>query len=89
MNEKRRIPPLKKKQRRNIAPNSLTAALYWQQIAQQPAEDAALVAEGDQPAAQPAEDAALVAEGDQADTQPAEQPRPKRKARKRTQEETP
>jgi hypothetical protein len=80
MNEKRRIPPLKKKQRRNIAPNSLTAALYWQQIAQQPAEDAALVAEGDQPAAQPAEDAAPVAEGDQA----AAQPRPKRKARTRT-----
>lgn len=80
MNEKRRIPPLTKKQRRNIAPNSLTAALYWQQIAQQPAEDAALVAEGDQPAAQPAEDAAPVAEGDQA----AAQPRPKRKARTRT-----
>jgi hypothetical protein len=65
---KQRIPPLTKKQRRNIAPNSLTAALYWQQIAQQPAEDAAPVAEGDQP---------------------AEQPRPKRTARKRTQEDTP
>jgi hypothetical protein len=77
MSDKQRIPPLKKKQRRNIAPNSLTAALYWQQIAGQPAE-------GDQPAEQPAEDAAPVAEGDQ----PAEQPRPKRKARKRTQENT-
>jgi hypothetical protein len=78
---KQRIPPLTKKKRRNIAPNSLTAALYWQQIAQQPAEDAAPVAEGDQPA----EDAAPVAEGDQ----PAEQPRPKRTARTRTQEDTP
>jgi hypothetical protein len=84
MSEKRRIPPLTKKQRRNIPPSSLTAALYWQQIAQQPAEDAAPVAEGDQADTQPAEDAAPVAEGDQADTQPAEQPRPKRKARKRT-----
>jgi hypothetical protein len=81
---KQRIPPLTKKKRRNIAPNSLTAALYWQQIAQQPAEDAAPVAEGDQADTQPAEDAAPVAEGDQADTQPAEQPRPKRKARTRT-----
>jgi hypothetical protein len=82
---KQRIPPLTKKKRRNIAPNSLTAALYWQQIAQQPAEDAAPVAEGDQADTQPAEDAAPVAEGDQ----PAEQPRPKRTARTRTQEDTP
>jgi hypothetical protein len=85
MSEKQRIPPLKKKQRRNIAPGSLTAALYWQQIAQQTAEDAAPVAEGDQADTQPAEDAAPVAEGDQADTQT----RPKRTARKRTKGVTP